>query len=151
MTIWSHLVSRPIVNLYIIWLFEQCYQLLCFMSKYSILYENYPIYKYGFMFWARESPCGNVRIFLTQILREINFGKLEALTFENWLILVFKKRKNSQISQFRASKRAKIAILDSLDSPTLISRKFKIWVTEKFCNFPTEEMMSQLPIFFIFR
>ena len=75
-----------------------------------------------------------------QILREINFeesrssktailGILEALNFDFYKFLHFLKAEIIKLTKFRAPKMAKMAFLEFLNSPNLISRK--ISVTEK--------------------
>ena len=71
---------------------------------------------------------------VTQILREINFGKsrssktadfaiLGALNFVHVVNFCLKKCKHSKKVKFRASQFVKIAYFQMLDLPTLISRK----------------------------
>ena len=73
-------------------------------------------------------------IYVTQILRDINFGESRsskndvfaifgALDFVNLVILAFKKSKNTQKTKFKASERVEMSIFETADSPTLIPRK----------------------------
>ena len=82
---------------------------------------------------------------VTQILREIKVGEsrssktaifatCKALNFVNLMNFSLQKMKKiHEKSKFSASKYAKMANFETLDSPTLISRK--ICVAEKFCIF----------------
>ena len=71
---------------------------------------------------------------ITQILREINcrdfksvklaiLTHLEALNFDFYGFLHFLKLKMTKLTEFRAPKMAKKAVLELLDSQKLISRK----------------------------
>ena len=89
--------------------------------------------------WPKSKQSFQKPIF--QILREINFGdsrsakyailtNLEALNFDFYEILHFLKAEIDQIHKFQSPK---MAVIELLDSPKLISRK--IWMTKKSSNF----------------
>ena len=96
--------------------------------------EKYQI-KYEYLQSLFLSPVWIFHDFyITQILREINFGDstsakspilahLEALKLDFYEFLHFLKAEMYQLIRFRASKMAKIAVLELLDSPKLISHK----------------------------
>ena len=90
----------------------------------------------------KVTQCGNFKIFLSlrfyvkSILENLEVDKLlffailEALNFANLVFFSLQKVQNSLELIFRASKCVKMADFDTLDEPTLISRK--ICVMEKF-------------------
>ena len=83
---------------------------------------------------------------VTQILREIKFGKCQsskkaisailcALKLRFWYISAFRKCKNSEKSKFSTSKCVKMGVYEPSKFLKLISRK--IWVIEKLWNYHT--------------
>jgi len=80
---------------------------------------------------------------VAQILREIKFWNSRSLEFaiwahlatEFWLFMTFWRLKFTKSTKLRAPKMAKMAVLELLKSPKLISRK--IWVAEKSWNVHT--------------
>ena len=95
---------------------------------------------------------------ITMILREINFGRFQSVkncrltilkTLNFWFFInfcTFWRLQFNKLTNFRAPKMAKTAVLELLGSLQLISRK--IWMTEKFCKFHTVLCMCNNKITF---
>ena len=123
---------------------RQCYQ-LSFAKKGAIFAWKLPIFFFPWK-WLQHTALKIHNFSIIQILREIKFEEqrlkiCHSKTFRGsefsfvWFLCTFWRLKFPKSTKFRAPKNEKIAVLELVDYPKLISRNN--WVTEKSYNFHT--------------